>query len=143
MDQQAILRRFTESLRRHVKVKSFFGTVPIPVGGHSTLIFHLSNKKDHYILLNAQTEMLDGRISYNQVKAVAEQVCQIQQRGQKCRDCLYEYIHMAAYLVIILTFVLFFGLLVLLTKTEGLYFGQAFAVYAGLMLLAIFFLVYG
>jgi hypothetical protein len=143
MDQQAHLRRFIESLRRHVKVKSYFGTVPIPVGGHSTLIFHLNNKKDHYILLNAQTQLLDGKITYDQVKAVAEEVCRIQKQGHGWRECLYEYIHFAAYLVIILTFVLFFGLLVLLTKTDGNFFGIAFAIYTGLMLASIFLLVYG
>lgn len=143
MDQQAHLRRFSESLRRHVKVKSYFGTIPVPVGGHSTLVFHLSNKKDHYILLNAQTELLDGRITYGQIKEVADHVCKIQRQGHNCRECLYEYIHLAAYLVIILTFVLFFGLLVLLTRTEGAYFGHAFGAYGALMALAVFFLVYG
>lgn len=124
------LQRMAESIRRHTKVRTYFGTVPIPTGNRSMLVFHLSAKQDKYILLNAQTTLLDGRIDYEEVSQIANTVATIYKHGKLWRNFLFWYNGVSSHILIILTFLLFLVLIVFLSQQEINSLWQSLVVYA-------------
>lgn len=94
--------------------------VPIPVGNLSTLIFPLDRAKDSYLLLSAQTNSLEGRIDYEEVKQVTETVLDIYRRGFGCRLLAYFFIKSFSYLLIFITFIFLIVLFLTLVRNAGI-----------------------
>ena len=68
MNRAEQIRRLVESIRRWVKLKTNFGLIPMPVGDNTTLVFHMNRKETGYILLNAQTSLIQGRIEFEEIE---------------------------------------------------------------------------
>lgn len=136
------LVRMADSIRRYTKVRTYFGKVPIPTGNRGMLVFHLSIKQDKYILLNAQTSLLDGRIDYEEVVQVANTVAKFYREGRLWRELLFWYTGVSSYILIVLTFLLLLFLIVFLSQNQVSFFWQSVVVYAVAMSVATSFIYY-
>lgn len=139
---RSFMRRLAESIRRHTKVRTHFGTVGIPTGTHSALVFHMNVKQTGYVLLNAQTNLIEGKIDYEQIQSISQAIIGLFRRGRLYREALVWYIGTASYLIILLTFILFLILIVLLTQREGTFFGQSLLIYISIVALVVGLLLF-
>lgn len=126
-----------------MKVRTNFGMIGIPVGSYHSMTFHLNVLKNKYILLNAYSSLLDGKLEHDVLEEIAGDLAQIQDQGSTVRKLLGGYINVAAYFMMGLTFLLFLILLILLTKVDGSYYGELFIVYFILLFISILGLYYG
>lgn len=129
MNRAEYIRRITESIRRYVKINTGFGLIPVPVGHNHMLVFHMNNTQTGYILLNAQTKLLEGRIDYEDVKQIAEEIASIYQDGLCMRKIMIKMQASVTSIVIIICFSLFLTMLLLLSLADGTFFGQALGIF--------------
>ncbi len=119
----------TESIRRYVKLNTGFGVIPVPVGHNNMLVFHMNVKESGYILLNAQTKLIEGRIDYDEIKMITDEVARIYQKGLFMRKFFIKMQASVSTVIIIICFSLFLTMLLLLSLADGTFFGQALGIY--------------
>jgi len=99
-------------------------------------------KQTGYVLLNAQTNLIEGKIDYEQIQSISQAIIGLFRRGRLYREALVWYIGTASYLIILLTFILFLILIVLLTQREGTFFGQSLLIYISIVALVVGLLLF-
>jgi len=138
-----MMRRSLESLRRHIKVKQGLGVIPMPVGTFNNLVFHLKKSGSEYLLLNAQTPLIQNKIDYEEIKLVTDYVGSLNREGQCMRKLLVCLLSNMGSLVICFTFLLFFTLLILISTVQGRMFGTAMIVYGSIIFSMVVFVFLG
>lgn len=129
MNRADYMRRLAESLRRWVKLNTPFGVVAMPVGTSAMLVFPLNRRQTGYILLNAQTKLIEGHIDYEEIKSLTEEVAAIYSEGKKRRGCMSGVQASLSNIVIVVCFVFFFVMLVLLGIADGQFFVQTLCIF--------------
>lgn len=71
-----MMRRSVENivkgLQKGIKVSTVHGITRVPIPTASTLIFHRTKDEDGFVTLQAQTSILDDKITYEQVKQICD-----------------------------------------------------------------------
>ena len=66
------LQRIVKSLRSGIKVKSLYGILKVPNPLGSTLIFHKNQYNTGYVTLQAQTNLIQGRITEKEIDLICD-----------------------------------------------------------------------
>lgn len=119
--RQDHLRSLQESIRRYTKIKTYYGIIPVPVGNTSTIVFPLNRAKDRYGLLGAQTNSLEGKIDFEEVKSVTEVVLNVYKEGSCLRSFLYLYTSTFSYWMILISFLFLLGLFLTLIRAVDMF----------------------
>ena len=137
------MRRNLEALRRNIKVRHGMGLIPVPVGTFNNLVFHLKNSGSGYLLLNAQTPLIQNKIEFEEVRLVTDHVASLYREGLCLRKFVLGVLARLGSLVICSTFLLFFSLLILISTVKGRMFGTAMITYGCLILSLVVFVFLG
>lgn len=141
--RQEMMRRSLESLRRNIKVRHGLGFIPVPVGTFNNITLHLKKSGKEYLLLNAQTPLIQNKIDYEEVKLVTDFVAKVYCEGKCTRSLVLNILAQMGSLVIFTTFLLFFTLLILISTIQGRMFGTTMIVYACIIVSLIVFVFVG
>ena len=137
MNRTEQIRRLVESIRRWVKLKTNFGLIPMPVGDSTTLVFHMNKKETGYILLNAQTDMIQGRIEYEEIEQIGKCITSIYREGICKRSFMTFIQYNLSTIIIIMCFTLFVVLLLLLSLADGIFFVETLGIFVGMIVLSV------
>ena len=71
------LQRIVRSLKSGVKVKTLHGIIKVPNPLSSTLIFHKNQLNTGYVTLQAQTNLVRGKISEQEIDLICDKTHQL------------------------------------------------------------------
>lgn len=66
-----------KGLKKGVKVNTPYGITRIPIPTASSLIFHKTKRGDDYVHLQAQTNLIEGKITFDEVKFICKKSAEI------------------------------------------------------------------
>lgn len=66
-----------KGLRKGVKVNTNYGITRVPLPTASSMVFHKTKKEDTYVILQAQSELLKGKITYEEVDLICRKSAEI------------------------------------------------------------------
>jgi len=70
------MRRLVQELRFGIKVSTLYGLTTIPSPSANTLIFHRDQTRKRFITLQAQTNLIEGVISEEEIKNILDVVAE-------------------------------------------------------------------
>lgn len=80
-----LLERLIRSLSLGVRTMTILhDEVKVPNPTLNTLIFHKSQKGNYYVTLQAQTELLNGILTYKEVDAICNFLAKLSEMNEKC-----------------------------------------------------------
>lgn len=129
MSARSEQRRLLDQMRRFIKLKTGYGTVPIPVGNSNLIVLPLNSRWTNYILLEAQTDNLNGLLSYQEIEKVSSQCAAIHGESLCCMRFLQGLVNSSGLLIILGSFFVFMVLLTVLSRLSNDFFLISFFLY--------------